>query len=508
MSTAKKFAGQTAIYGLTTIISRMIGFVMTPFYARVLPATANGVFTVVYSYAAIINAVLAFGMETTFFRYLQKREDDKQIVYNNTFGAVIAMSVVFLTFATLFFDELVRAMTAGVESDIVNYKFYFKCLLVILIADAICVIPFAKLRADGRPMKYSVIKCLNIGIVVLCNVFFLFVIPRIIAHQWIGADWFKDWYTPMWVGYAFLSNAIASVFTVLLLLPEILKITIRFDNKLFKEMFLYSWPVLIANISFIINETLDKAMLKQLLPPGISDQQAGVYGMCAKIALFLSIFVQAFRLGAEPFFFSQAKNKNAGDTYSRIMTYFVIMISVICVGLVANIDILATIIVDKEMIRNKAGVMVANPYWAGLGVVPPLLFGYLSLGIYMNLSVWYKLSDQTKYGLYISGIGAVLTVVLNYIFIPEYSYMASAYVSLLAYSTMMILSYIWGQKNYPIPYNVKTNLAYIVTSIILVILSFYVFDRNIFVGNALLILFAGGTLWLEGKQLKAIFLKR
>lgn len=189
------------------------------------------------------------------------------------------------------------------------------------------------------------------------------------------------------------------------------------------------------------------------------------------------------------------------------MTYFVIMISIICVGLVANINILATFILDKP-IKDIDHHLVANPYWVGLPVVPPLLFGYLSLGIYMNLSVWYKLSDQTKYGLYISGVGAILTLLLNWIFIPQYSYMASAYVSLTAYSTMMILSYLWGQKNYPIPYNIKKNLAYIVTSIILVILSFYVFNRNIFVGNALLILFAGGTLLIEGKELKAIFIKK
>lgn len=269
---------------------------------------------------------------------------------------------------------------------------------------------------------------------------------------------------------------------------------------MFKEMFVYSWPVLVANISYIINESLDKAMLKHMLPHNISDQQVGIYGMCAKIALFLSIFVQAFRLGAEPFFFSHAKNKNSGDTYARIMNYFVITVAIICVALTANIDILAYLIVGKHTPENI--------YWSGLGVVPPLLFGYLSLGIYMNLSVWYKLSDQTKYGLYISGIGAVLTIVLNWIFIPKYSYMASAWISLAAYATMMVLSYIWGQKNYPIPYNLKKNLAYIVASIVLVFVSFTVFKRNIFAGNGLLLLFAFTAFYFERKELKIIFSKR
>ncbi|MES2274402.1 MAG: polysaccharide biosynthesis C-terminal domain-containing protein [Bacteroidota bacterium] len=507
MSTAKKFAGQTLIYGLSTILSRMIAFILTPFYARVLSVGSNGIFTVVYGYASIINAVLAFGMETTFFRYLQKREDNKQVVYNNAFGAVIAITVVFLAFSLLFLGDIINYMTDGVAKDYANYSFYVKCLLTILVSDAICVIPFAKIRAEGRPIKYGTIKCLNILLVVVLNVGFLFVIPFIISHHWAGANWLSGWYRPKWVGYAFLSNAFASIFTIFLLLPEILKLKFKFDGSMFKEMLVYSWPVLVANISFIINESLDKAMLKRMLPQALSDQEVGIYGMCAKIALFLSIFVQAFRLGAEPFFFSHAKNKNAGDAYARIMTYFIIMVSIICVGLVANINILATFIVGKQnhLVNHQ---IKYNTYWTGLKVVPPLLFGYLSLGVYMNLSVWYKLSDQTKYGLYISGIGAVLTILLNWIFIPQYSYMASAYVSLTAYATMMILSYIWGQKNYPIPYNIKKNLAYIVTSIILVILSFYVFNRNIFVGNALLILFAGGALILEGKELKAIFIKR
>ncbi|HEX8608364.1 MAG TPA: polysaccharide biosynthesis C-terminal domain-containing protein, partial [Pedobacter sp.] len=251
------------------------------------------------------------------------------------------------------------------------------------------------------------------------------------------------------------------------------------------------------NISFLINESIDKAMLKQMLPVNIGDHEAGIYGMCAKIALFLSIFINAFRLGAEPFFFSHSQNKNAGETYARIMNYFVIAVAIICVALVANVNILAYIIVGE----HTAG----NAYWGGLGVVPPLLFGYLSLGIYMNLSIWYKLSDQTKYGLYISGIGAVLTLVLNYIFIPKYSYMASAWISMVAYSSMMILSYLWGQKNYPIPYNLKKNLAYIGASVILVYISFSVFKRNIFIGNALLLLFAGAAFFNERKELKAIF---
>lgn len=485
----------------------MIYFVLTPIYTRTLSVGANGIFTALYGNASIINAVLAFGMETTYFRYLQKRSDNKQQVYNNAFGVIIAISLVFLVFCLLFLDNIVNYMQAGVAKDHADYTFYVKSFLIILVLDAFCVIPFAKIRADGRPIKFAVIKCANILFVMSLNLFFLFGVPFIISHHLPGSTWMVSWYRPHWVGYVFLANAIASVFTILLLLPEILKLKLKFDGSMFKDMFVYSWPVLVANISFIINESLDKVMLKHMLPHAISDQEVGIYGQCAKIALFLSVFVQAFRLGAEPFFFSHAKNKNSGDTYAHIMTYFVITVSVICVGLAANINVLAFIIVGKEA-HLKAGHMVPNIYWSGLGVVPPLLFGYLSLGIYMNLSVWYKLSDQTKYGLYISGIGAVLTIILNWLFIPKYSYMASAWISFAAYAVMMVLSYIWGQRNYPIPYNLKKNLAYIVASIILVYLSFTIFKRNIFVGNALLLVFVGVAFYFERKPLLAILKKR
>lgn len=497
MSTAKKFAGQTAIYGLSTIISRMIYFVLTPIYTRTLPVGGLGIFTTLYGNASIVNAILAFGMETTYFRYLQKKSDNKQQVYNNAFGAVIAVSLVFLLFSFLFLDNIIEYTQAGVTKDHADYTFYVKNFLIILVADAFCVIPFAKIRADGRPVKYAFIKCTNILFVMLLNLFFLFGLPFIINHQLPGAQWIASWYRPHWVGYVFLANAIASILTIFLLLPEILKLKLKFDLFIFKEMFVYSWPILIANISFIINESIDKVMLKQMLPHAIGDQQVGIYGTCAKIALFLSIFVQAFRLGAEPFFFSHSKNKNAGETYARIMTYFVITVALICVALTANVNILAVIIFGKHTADNI--------YWSGLGVVPLLLFGYLSLGIYMNLSVWYKLSDQTKYGLYISGIGAILTITLNWFFIPKYSYMASAWISLAAYATMMVLSYLWGQKNYPIPYNLKKNLAYIIVSVVLVFLSFTVFNRNIFVGNGLFLLFALAAFYFERNELKIIF---
>lgn len=203
MSTAKKFAGQTAIYGLSTIISRMIYFVLTPIYTRTLSVGANGIFTALYGNASIINAILAFGMETTYFRYLQKRSDNKQQVYNNAFGVVIAISIVFLVFCLLFLDNIINYMQAGVAKDHADYAFYVKSFLVILVLDAFCVIPFAKIRADGRPVKFAVIKCANILFVMSLNLFFLFGVPFIISHHLPGGIWMAGWYRPHWVGYVF-----------------------------------------------------------------------------------------------------------------------------------------------------------------------------------------------------------------------------------------------------------------------------------------------------------------
>ncbi|SKB79714.1 oligosaccharide flippase family protein [Daejeonella lutea] len=511
MSVIKKFAGQTAIYGLSTIISRLLNFILTPIYVRIYPAKVYGIFTVMFSWASILNAVLAFGMETTFFRYLNKYENDKQKVYNNTFIAILALSTVFLAFSTLFVGEIAAWMQEGKRYD-EDYATFIKFFIWILVADALAVIPFAKVRADGRPVRYSFLKFVNILTFVGLNLFFIFVAPTIISKNLPGAAFLSEWFRPGWVGYVFLSNLIASVLTLILLIPELLQIRLNYDGKLLKDMMYYSIPVLIANISFIINENLDKVFLEKLLPPNISTTEVGIYGACSKIAIFLSIFIQAFRLGAEPFFFSHSKNKNSGVTYAKIMNYFIVAVCLIFVLLVANIELLKYFIgggnsilayfsgeatdTSAEALRQQA------LYWSGLKIVPVLLFGYLSLGIYINLSIWYKLSDQTRYGLYISGIGALLTIVLNLIFIPQFSFVASAWISLTVYSSMAVLSYIWGQKNYPIPYEIGKNISYILTSVTIVFVSFVVFDRNLIIGNTLFVIFTLVTFYIERKELR------
>ncbi|WP_233260764.1 lipopolysaccharide biosynthesis protein [Pedobacter sp. HMWF019] len=490
MSVFKKFAGQTMIYGISTIFSRLFNFILTPIYTRVYAEGVYGIFTKMYSYASILNVILAFGMETTFFRYLNKYEDKKKEVYNNSFWIIAFISALVLITGLVFTDYFAKFTMNGSMAGLDDQRRYVRYFSWFLFLDAICVIPFAKLRADGKPFRYSLIKFLNIGCFVGLNLIFIFVIPFIIKHQMVGAHWLESWFRAGWVGYVFISNLVASLVTFLLLLPQFMELEIKFDKVLFYKMFGYSWPVLVANLSFIVNENLDKILLSKYLPHNIADQETGIYGAVCKLAIFISIFNTAFRLGAEPFFFSHAKNKNAKNTYATILNYFVLALAILFVGLIANLDLL------KHFIASK--------YWIGLPAVPYLLFGYVCLGIYMNLSVWYRLSDQTRYGLYISLVGAVFTIVMNIVLIPKYSYMGSAWVSMMAYLIIMVISYLLGQKYYPIPYNLKRTLGYLATSIVLVYLSFYTFKQNIYIGNGLLILFVAGIYFMEKDDIKKI----
>jgi len=499
MSVLKKFVSQTAIYGISTVLSRLLGFILTPFYTNAFAKVTYGVLTVFFAYASLINALLAFGMESTFFRYLNKHEDKKQEVYNNSFLCIAFIATLFLLTGFVFTNSIANYLTADPE-QLQDYRLYVRYFLGILYVDAICVIPFAKLRAEEKTFKYSLLKFLNIGAFVALNLTFILLIPAILKHDWPLASWFASWYKVKWVGYVFVSNLAASCLTLVLLLPEFSQVQLRFDRKLFAKMFSYSWPVLVANLSFIVNENLDKIALSELLPKEIAVGEVGVYGAVCKIAVFMSIFITAFRIGAEPFFFSYAKNANAKNTYATILHYFVIALAVLFVALVANIEILKWFISrDKNHVAE---------YWVGLPAVPFLLFGYVCLGIYMNLSIWYRLSDQTRFGLYISIVGALITIVLNFVLIPRYSYMGSAWVSMLAYFVMMVISYVLGQKHYPIPYETKKIVSYLIISVVLVVLSFWVFNRNIYIGNALLIAFIAGVFYVEKDQLRALLLKK
>lgn len=496
----KKFAGQTLIYGLSTIISRVLNFVLTPLFVNKFPAAVYGVFTNLYSWAALFNNLLAFGMETTYFRFLDRHDGDKRAVYNNGVAVVMFTSFLLLLTVLLLRDQIAVVLSGwlGNGADLKDFKDYILFFAFILVADALAVIPFAQIRAEGKAMRFVSIKLLNILTVVGFNLFFVVLVPYLIKTDSMSWARFDLWYRPGWLGYVFVSNLIASGFTLLLLSPEILAFRPKIDRPLLKKMMGYSFPILIGNISFIINELLDKMILiPKLVPAAEAATDLGIYGAVSKLAIFLSIAVQAFRLGAEPFFFSLAKDSNAKKIYAVIMDYFVILMVLAMVGLTVNIEWL------KHFIRAGDSVEQVK-YWSGLKIIPILLLSYVLLGIYTNLSIWYKLSDQTRYALYISGVGAVVTIVLSFIFIPMYSYVGAAWVTLVAYAVMVLISYLWGQMNYPIPYNVPKNLLYLLVGTAICWVSFYVLERHLVWGNSLFILFAAGTILLEKDRLKSL----
>lgn len=504
MSVLKKFAGQTLIYGVSTILARLLNFVLTPIFVSRFPTAVYGVFTNLYSWAALLNTLLAFGMETTYFRFLQRHEGDKKQVYSNGFIVTLFTSILFLGTVFLFLDPIASGLAGwlGNGADFADFKFYVSLFALFLVADALAVIPFAKIRAEEKPKRYAAIKIVNILIFVVLNLVFIVFIPMIAdapSWQWMG---FESWYRPDWLGYVFIANLIASFITLALLLPELSQLSLRPNKRLLVQMFQYSFPILIANISFIVNELVDKmVLLPWLLPKESAASDLGIYGAVSKLAIFLSIAAQAFRLGAEPFFFSYSKNKNARQTYAVIMEYFVILMVLAMVGLTANIEWLKYFIKGRDVVEQ-------SKFWSGLQVVPVLLMSYVLLGIYMNLSIWYKLSDQTIYAFYIAGIGALVTIGLNILLIPYFSYIGAAWVTLIAYGTMVVLSYFWGQKNYTIPYNLRKNVAYLSIGGLICWISFDFLERDLLWGNFLFVAFAVVTLLLEQKNIKRLLAQR
>jgi len=372
---------------------------------------------------------------------------------------------------------------------------YLKFTTYILVLDAVVIIPFALLRANEKPIRYAVLKTINVVINLTFNVFFLLILPEMAQEGDTG--FLISIYKPDWeIHYVLISNVIASGATLLILLPTYIKASYKFDFGIWKQMMKYAGPILIAGIAFTINEVLDKILLTELLPSGIAESEVGKYGACYKLALFMTLFGTAFRMGVEPFFFSHAKSEKPQKTYAQITNYFVILGSIILLGVIVFIDVLG-----KLLLHNSV-------YWEALDVVPIILLASFCLGIYHNLSVWYKVTDRTKFGAYISSVGAIITLIINISLIPKIGYMASAVATLAAYGSMMILSYYFGKKYYPIPYNMRKIVFYLSVSLVFSILSFYVFNRNLIAGSILLLVFLGLVYKMEGDKLRSILIRR
>jgi O-antigen/teichoic acid export membrane protein len=438
--------------------------------------------SLIFAYFVLFNVLLAYGMETAFFRFLNSEQKKKSVLSTSAISLVLT-SILVLVIGYFFRDQVSRI--THIDTD------YIVLVLWILFFDALVIIPFAYLRAMGKPIKYTVLKLLNVVLNLGLNVVLL-----LFLKSWAESSTFwTTFYRPNFeVHYIFIANLVASGVTFLTLISFYFKLNYNFDAKLWKQMLRYAFPVLIAGIAFSINETFDRILLERLLPDNLAKDAIGTYSACYKLALFMMLFATAYRLGIEPFFFSNAKAKDAKANYAKILEFFVIFGALILLTVVVFVDILKLILIPNEA------------YWEAMTVVPILLLAYLFLGVYHNLSVWYKITDRTKFGAYISIFGALITLLINIIFIPKFGYMASAIATLFAYTAMALTSYILGKKYYSIPYNLKKMGLYLALSIILSALSFYLFREQYFVG-ILFILILMAAIWVKEKTFLKQLLK-
>jgi O-antigen/teichoic acid export membrane protein len=467
LSLYKNLFKQTAIYGLATVLPRMFSFLLVPLYTDLLPKAAYGKVTIIFAWMIFFNVILAYGMETTFFRFYNNETDKKAVIETTT------VSIFWSTLLFLFPALLLKNYLADLSGIDVQYIIY---TIWILVLDALVIVPFSKLRAYQRPMIYAVIKIGNVVVNLSLNVFFLIYLPEIAQENpdsFLGSLYTENFE----IGYIFVSNIIASLLTFIALSPNYFHVNWQFDFNLWKRMMRYGLPIMVAGIAFAINEQFDKILLGKLLPTDIAEAEVGVYSACYKLGLFMVLYRTAYTLGIEPFFFSHAKNENAPQTYATITKYFVIFGSFILLSVIVFADILKYL-----MIRDSS-------YWEAMKVVPLIILANFFLGIYTNLSVWYKLIDKTYIGAYISIVGAIVTLVLNFLLIPTMSYYGSAIATIAAYGTMMGISYFLGNKYYPIPYDIKKITGYLGLSILFSIISFYYFRENYFVGIPLLLAF-------------------
>jgi O-antigen/teichoic acid export membrane protein len=422
-------------------------------------------------------------METAFFRFFNK-EEDKQTVISTAAISLVVSTVVFVLLAYIFQNTIAQFISIEVK--------YIKLVIWILLLDALVIIPFAWLRANERPIRYATIKILNVAINIGLNLFFLLALKNLAEHS----DLMAYLYLPNHeISYIFIANLVASAFTLLFFVSFYTKLNYHFNRALWKNMMRYALPVLIAGIAFSINETFDRILLKELLPKDVADTQIGMYSACYKLALFMTLFATAYRLGIEPYFFSHSKAKNPQKNYALILEFFVAFGSIIFLTVVIFADAIKPIVIRSEA------------YWEAMVIVPIVLLANFCLGIYHNLSVWYKITDRTKFGAYISVFGAFVTLIINIVFIPSYGYRASAVATLVAYASMMMLSYGLGRKYYPIPYDLKKIAFYLIMSSLLSAVSFYYYRSNYYIGFAMLIVFLGSIILLEKNQLKKV-LKR
>lgn len=458
----KALAGQTVIYGLGTIVPRLLNYLLTPFYVRVFVSGEYGQISELYAWIALLLAILTFGMETTFFRFSQK--EDSGEVFNNAETIVLLITAIFLILYGFFYKSF---------AELIHYEFntHYVLLLGIIVAiDAAAAIPFAMLRKENKAGRFSLIKTLNVLTNIFFNILFLVIIPEksmMIAERIFG----EQTSLLIWV---FISNILASLLNLILLSPQLSRLRISLDKDLIVPMLKYSFPILLISLVGMVNEVADKILIKYLVT--IPDettlammnitgeeyamQQLGIYSANFKLGVLMTIFIQMFRFASEPFFFGHAKDRNAPTLYAKVMTYFVIFCLLIFLGVMFYMDIL-----QHFVGRN------GSDYREGLRIVPIILIANMFYGIVFNLSIWFKLSDKTYYGTIIAVIGSIVTLLCFFILIPRIGYMGAAIAHLACYTVMMSVSYFWGQRIMPIPYQIGRITIYCIVAAILFFVS-------------------------------------
>lgn len=457
MNPLKKLAGETVIYGASSIIGRLLNWLLVPLYTNLFIPEQYGIVTNLMSYVAILLVVLTYGMETGYFRFASN-EKESDVTFSTGFISLIVTSVLFWIAIVSFLDPL------SVYLDIHANKSYIILLALTLGFDAITSLPFAKLRQENRAVRYAGLKLINIGVNLGINLFFLLLCP------WIYST-FPDfpitmiWNPEFGIGYIFLAIFVSSLLNLVLLLPDILKVDLKLDRKLLIKILGYSSPILIVSICGTLNINLDKMIMPELIPDTQNPlYQTGIYGANYKLAVIMTLFIQAFRYSFEPFFFTQAKQKNSKQVYADVLKYFVIFGLFIFLGVMFYIDIVK--------------ILIDSTYHEGLVIVPYVLLANLFFGIFFSLSLWYKLTDNTRFGAYIAIIGVSITIVLNLLLVPKFGYMGAAYSVLACFFTITVISYIAGQKYYPVQYDLKSILFYLLFALIIFIGSTFINIEN------------------------------
>jgi O-antigen/teichoic acid export membrane protein len=435
----KKLAGQTVIYGLGSIMPRIINYLFSlalTFIFKVPSDLASN--TEFYSYISFVNIIFTYGMETAFFNFVNK-SDEKDKVYSTALISLLSTTFIFSLVICLFSQSLANI------ADYPDNKEYVIWCVMIVATDTLMALPLARLRSNNKAKQFALLRIFNVTVYLVVSIFYMIFCKN--AYENGENNFLASCYDPrVGVGYAFLAQLIANLFSMLLMAKEFTGFAYVFDKELWKKMIGYAWPLLFLGLAGMVNETFDRLVLKYLLPENIAKTELGIYGACYKIAILMTIFITAFRYAAEPFFFNQAADKNSKKVYALVMKYFVIFCSFLFLVTMMNLDIVK--------------LAIYKDYRSGLGVAPILLLANLFLGVYFNLSIWYKLTGQTRFGAVITIIGAIITLVINFSFIGKYSYMACAWATFAAYGSMMVISYYMGQKHYPVKYNLRSMLFF------------------------------------------------